>query len=336
MISRNKILLFGFQSLVLAISAVGSGLAAEEPATHPAPGIESTVPAPTPSEAAKAPPQDLILRGDAKCTRCHDESDNASVLAIGKTRHGVMADQRTPTCTSCHGDSDAHINKPESAKERPKPDRTYTHISPTPASERSQSCLACHQGGKRIHWAMSAHATNDIACTSCHKIHTAQDAVRDKLIQGKVCFTCHKEQRAQINRPSRHPIQEGKVVCSDCHNPHGSAGEKSLVRDNINDTCYQCHLEKRGPFVRTHQPVQENCAICHNPHGSTQPNLLKTRPPFLCQECHEPTSHRGNLGNLAGTSTSANLAARGCLNCHTSIHGTNNPFDIGNERTFRR
>jgi hypothetical protein len=24
------------------------------------------------------------------------------------------------------------------------------------------------------------------------------------------------------------------------------------------------------------------------------------------------------------------------LNCHTNIHGTNNPADISNERTFRR
>ena len=109
-----------------------------------------------------------------------------------------------------------------------------------------------------------------------------------------------------------------------------------MVRDSVNDTCYTCHMEKRGPFVRTHQPVQENCSICHNPHGSTQPNLLKVRSPFLCQQCHEPTSHRGTLGSPGGTSTSANLLARGCLNCHTSIHGTNNPFDIGNERTFRR
>ena len=112
-----------------------------------------------------------------------------------------------------------------------------------------------------------------------------------------------------------------------------------LVRDNVNDTCYQCHTEKRGPFVRTHQPVQEDCSICHNPHGTTNDNLLKQRSPFLCQQCHEPTSHRGSLASTtgsAGGSTGANLLARGCLNCHTNIHGTNNPANISNERTLRR
>lgn len=320
---QNRMLGGLSQVLILGVCVIGLAQAAEEPADSPEAG-------------AKTESKNLVLRGDAKCTRCHDEGDNASLLAIGKTRHGVLADKRTPTCTSCHGESDSHINKPEGAKERPKPERTFTRHSTTSIQDRNQTCLGCHDGGKRIHWSMGAHATNDVSCASCHKVHAAQDPVRAKTTQSEVCFTCHKEQRSQTHRMSRHPIPEGKVACSDCHNPHGSAGEKMLVRDNVNDTCYQCHMEKRGPFVRTHQPVQENCIICHNPHGSTQANLLKQRPPFLCQSCHEPTSHRGNLGNLAGTNTGANLAARGCLNCHTSIHGTNNPFDIGNERTFRR
>ena len=286
--------------------------------------------------------KDLVLKGDAQCTRCHDASDDFPVLAIGRTRHGTTADGRTPTCTSCHGASETHANKPADAKERPKVERAFGKKSTTPVAARNEACLTCHQGGKRIHWASSAHANRDVACSSCHQVHVQHDKARDKLTQSETCFACHKEQRAQIRKPSRHPIMEGKVACSDCHNPHGTAGDKMLVRDNVNDTCYSCHAEKRGPFVRTHQPVQEDCSICHNPHGTTNDNLLKQRAPFLCQQCHEPTSHRGGLANFtgprntAGGSTSANLLARGCLNCHTNIHGTNNPANISNERTFRR
>jgi DmsE family decaheme c-type cytochrome len=290
----------------------------------------------------KAPPKDLVLTGDARCTRCHDENDDVPVLAIGKTKHGTRADARTPTCTSCHGQSESHVNKPANAAERPKPDRTFAKNSTTPPEVRSQACLACHQGGKRTHWQMSTHASHEVTCATCHKVHAAQDPVRVKITQPDVCFACHKEQRAQIRRPSRHPTLEGKVVCSDCHNPHGTAGEKMLVRDSVNETCYTCHMEKRGPFVRTHQPVQENCAICHNPHGSVNDNLLRTRAPFLCQSCHEPTSHRGNIAGVTGGSNTSNNSgigitlARACLNCHTNIHGTNNPKDVSNERTFRR
>jgi len=28
--------------------------------------------------------------------------------------------------------------------------------------------------------------------------------------------------------------------------------------------------------------------------------------------------------------------ARGCVNCHTNIHGSNNPINNSNERAFRR
>jgi DmsE family decaheme c-type cytochrome len=295
---------------------------------------------PPPAET-KAPPKDIILKGDAKCTSCHDETDDYPVLAIGKTRHGVTADSRTPTCTSCHGDSETHVNVPKGTKERPKVEHAFGKSATTPIADRNEACLTCHQGGKRIHWALGAHAASDVACTSCHQVHTAKDIVRDKAAQSEVCFGCHKEQRVLMRRPSRHPIEEGKVACSDCHNSHGSAGPKLMVRDNVNDTCYQCHMEKRGPFVRTHQPVQEDCSICHNPHGTTNPSLLKVRAPFLCQSCHEPTSHHstvpvgGVVGGGAPTTAQAVIMARGCMNCHTNIHGSNNAAD-GSGRGFRR
>ena len=291
-------------------------------------------------DAAKAPRKDLVLKGDAVCTRCHGVDEEFPVLAIGQTKHGTVADKRTPTCTSCHGTSETHINRPAGVSERPKPTVVFNKKGSTQPEAQNQACLTCHQGGKRTHWQTSLHASRDTTCVSCHQVHTGHDKVRDKKDQAQVCYTCHKEQRAQNQRPSRHPIPEGKVTCSDCHNPHGSAGTKNMVRDSVNETCYTCHMEKRGPFVRSHQPVQEDCTICHNPHGTTTPNLLKARPPFLCQECHEPTGHRGNPGAFTtgaptGT-TAANLLARGCVNCHTNIHGTNNPTSASGGRSLRR
>ena len=121
-----------------------------------------------------------------------------------------------------------------------------------------------------------------MTCASCHSVHAAKDKVLTKITQPEVCFTCHKQQRAELNRPSRHPILEGKVACSDCHNPHGSVGPKLMKRDSTVETCYQCHAEKRGPFVHNHEPVQEDCGNCHNPHGTIADSLLKMRQPLLC------------------------------------------------------
>lgn len=301
-------------------------------------GLALTYPAAA-QDGAKSARKDLALKGDAVCTRCHGVDEEYPVLAIGATKHGTIADKRTPTCTSCHGTSETHVNRPANAKERPKPTVVFNKKGSSTPDAQNQACMTCHEGGKRTHWHTSLHATRDTTCTSCHQVHTAHDKVRDKREQAQVCYSCHKEQRAQVMRPSRHPIPEGKVTCSDCHNPHGSAGPKNMVRDSVNDTCYSCHMEKRGPFVRSHQPVQEDCSICHNPHGTTIPNLLKARAPFLCQECHEPTSHRATPGVFAApgaTTSSANLVARGCVNCHTQIHGTNNPTSATGGRSLRR
>lgn len=289
--------------------------------------------------AATASSKDIVLRGDARCTRCHDEGDSPQVLAIGKTKHGTKADSRTPTCTSCHGESDKHVTNPGGGQKRPPTDVVFSSRfnSKSSATDQSGACLSCHKGdSRRTHWDGSIHQSRDVSCSSCHTVHAAKDRALSKTTQFEVCFTCHKEQRAQFNRPSRHPILEGKVSCSDCHNPHGTIGPKLMKRDSVVDTCFQCHMEKRGPFVRPHEPVTEDCGTCHSPHGTTVENMLKARPPFLCNECHSP--HGAAMPQLTGQTPQPATAGksginytqgRGCVNCHNEIHGSNNPATRG-------
>jgi len=327
-----------WQRILAVVAAIaGLGLMAAAP--------QALAAADAPKKVLAADPnaKDLILKGDAKCTGCHDEADeptgaatmlelNPSVLAIGKTRHGTLADKRTPTCTDCHGDSNDHRLHKGSGKP-PVVDRSFRKATKTSAEVRNEACMTCHQkDSKRSHWAGSTHQAQDVACNSCHQVHAKKDKVRNKVTQAEVCFTCHKEQRAQYQRPSRHPILEGKVTCSDCHNVHGSVGPKLVKRDSTNETCYTCHMEKRGPYARPHEPVTEDCALCHNPHGTTAEFLLKQRPPFLCNECHSP--HGNANPQLAGQNPTLALVSkngilytqgRGCVNCHTQIHGSNNP-----------
>lgn len=271
--------------------------------------------------------------GPEVCANCHKEK----VETYLSHKHSMKTDARTPAakggCAVCHGDGTAHVKAGGGKGVGGMKNPGSKAMS---SDERNGLCLTCHQGGQRMHWSISPHANRDTTCTSCHTIHATTDPVRNKPTQAQVCFTCHKEQRAQINRPYRHPIEEGKVVCSDCHNPHGSAAiAKMMKRDSVVETCYQCHLDKRGPFVRSHQPATEDCSICHNPHGTTYPNLLKLRTPFLCQTCHEMASHRQHPAFIGGGSRNANFEARGCLNCHTNIHGSNFPNESSG-RGYRR
>ena len=289
--------------------------------------------APTPAGKAPAKSPAQMIDKDSECTRCHDENDKTPILSIYQTAHGNKADTRTPSCQSCHGESLKHLSSKSNA-----PDVIFGSkkgaYSPNEVKGQNTACLTCHEKDpKRTHWQGGAHQAADVACTSCHVTHTPNDKVRDKKTQAQVCYTCHQDQKAQANKFSHHPIPEGKIACSDCHNPHGSAGPKLLVKNTVTETCYTCHAEKRGPFLWEHQPVTEDCTICHTPHGSNITPLLKSRPPFMCDECHDgphqsPSPAAGNAAGLQGGITGnpgSGVTGRACMNCHSMVHGSNDP-----------
>ncbi len=297
-------------------------------------------------DASKSAVAEEALRKDALCTKCHDESETAPILSLYQTKHGVRGDSRTPTCQSCHGASEKHIKGDPAVKGRAAPDIVFKKgaFPISDDKERAGQCLTCHKGGNRGHWDGAQHQNNGVACNDCHKVHQPADPVLSKKTQTEVCYACHKEQRADSKKISHHPLAEGKVVCSDCHNPHGSTGPKLLKKNTVTETCYTCHAEKRGPFLWEHQPVSEDCTNCHTPHGSNVTPLLKSRAPFLCQECHDgphnsKTPYAGSVGGiqsgLTGTVTGVNTgtaanpgsnqSGRACLNCHVMVHGSNSP-----------
>jgi DmsE family decaheme c-type cytochrome len=288
-------------------------------------------------------PAKASLKRDAVCTRCHDESEATPILSIYQTKHGVKGDARTPNCQTCHGESEKHVRGDMNGKTRTPPDVVYKKgvYTISDDKERSAQCLTCHKGKTRANWEGSQHQNNQVACNSCHVVHAPADKVRDRQLQTAVCYTCHKEQRADSHKISTHPIAAGKVICSDCHNPHGSVGPKLLKKNTVTETCFTCHAEKRGPFVFEHPPVAEDCTNCHTAHGSNITPLLKSRPPFLCQECHDGThasqtpvgpNAAGLQGGLGPTSASGaalypsnNNIGSSCMNCHRQVHGSNSP-----------
>jgi len=275
---------------------------------------------------AAAHAQPFAQLGERTCLTCH--GTDAKVISILQTPHAVKGDPHTPFgqngCEACHGPGGDHA-----ALKAPGPTILFKGPNKSSVADRNAQCLSCHQSGLRMNWQGSQHQTNDIACNDCHTIHVTKDPVLVKISQPEKCFTCHAEQRADSFKYSHHPIREGKVVCADCHNPHGSAGPKLLKEFTVNETCYNCHMEKRGPLLWEHEPVRENCLNCHTPHGSTQARLLLQRPPYLCQDCHANGSHQtiplaGQ--NLAGQiAANVRMMARGCVNCHSQIHGSNSP-----------
>lgn len=288
------------------------------------------------ADATNTPPPEATYVGKEVCKACH----LPFFEQIAQDRHGQETDVRTPFsrdgCESCHGPGSNHVAMGggrgvggltvfnESAE-----------VSHTPAAQQNAACLQCHQSGHRMRWQGSTHETEGLVCSSCHTIHRPNKAL-DRETESEVCYRCHQDIRALSYRSYGHPLREHKVICSDCHNPHGTTDTALMKRDSINEVCYGCHAEKRGPFLWEHPPAVEDCTLCHNPHGSMQPASLIARPPLLCQRCHatsdigqahtrQPYSY-SNSG--PGSATSRFVLAGSCLNCHSQVHGSNHPSGV--------
>jgi DmsE family decaheme c-type cytochrome len=290
---------------------------------------DTAVPAPAADDASQS--SAYTQRGADTCIKCHDEDSKFPVLSIFKTKHAQPADKRTPfaqlQCESCHGPGARHAEEvPEGQKQAPI--ITFGARSSVPVEKQNQMCLGCHESQNRVAWKNSPHGGNEVACASCHEIHATHDAVLTTVEQPEVCFNCHRHERADFLKTSVHPVRLGQMACNSCHEVHGAITASLLIKPTLNETCYTCHAEKRGPFLWEHAPVAEDCTTCHTPHGSIHTALLAKLPPLLCQQCHSAVGHPSVARTAAGLpdgNPSGFLLAGSCLNCHAQIHGSNHP-----------
>lgn len=257
--------------------------------------------------------------GMEQCATCH----NHEASTFKDTIHGQkgFAQRSSHACETCHGPGQRHV---ESGGLK----GTLTAVSSMPKNQRATMCLPCHERGPEMFWVGSSHDSRGVSCQDCHTVHNPQSekAQLKTTSETELCFGCHKQKQADFYRASHHPIREGKIVCSDCHNPHGTQGLRLIDADSITERCYRCHAEKRGPFLWEHPPVREDCKNCHEPHGSNHVKLLIAKEPFLCQRCHSDTRHPGTIYDQTQINNMSSRALnRSCTNCHATIHGSNHP-----------
>ena len=270
--------------------------------------------------------------GTETCTNCHQRQvDGFKATKKGPLflSHPETATERLG-CEGCHGPGKIHA---ESGGELKTGLVTFSKNDPTPVERRNATCLQCHEGGARTFWFGAAHESRGVACTSCHRI-MKQESDRSQLkyaTVGQTCAQCHPQRQAQMQRFAHMPLREGKMDCTSCHDPHGTATEKLLVGNSVNETCFSCHTEKRGPFLWEHAPVVESCANCHDPHGSSNSKQLVVPRPRLCQRCHDESRHP-TRPYRDDPSFSRFIEGRQCSNCHFNIHGSNHPSGM----TFTR
>ena len=216
----------------------------------------------------------------------------------------------------------------------------------------SKACADCHEelvrdfktaGHSRL-MAKGKNAEN-AGCESCHgpgSLHVSSGGGARTIINPRkdpeTCFQCHLEIRAKFNLPYRHPVPEGRVSCSDCHNPHKGSVFKGGGSTNMmgkNEVCFQCHQAQRGPFVFQHEATREGCTTCHDPHGSVNQKQLVARNQILCLKCHfqqQKVQGQGQvyaqgqlrIGNENHGAGDGKLSQGTCWSggCHEAVHGS--------------
>lgn len=201
----------------------------------------------------------------------------------------------------------------------------------------SEACAVCHEK-QALEFKHSTHARISVpgddvkaqGCEMCHgpgSIHVDNGGGRGTMVNPKenvsACFTCHMDKKAEFSLPHHHPVREGKMSCSDCHKAHGEEVRpwSATSLENINEACFHCHKEQRGPFVWEHEALREGCATCHKVHGSVNDKMLMARDNNLCLRCHTQV----NFPSIGGSGHAGRLASGPCFSagCHTAVHGSN-------------
>jgi predicted CXXCH cytochrome family protein len=335
--------------LILAFSAAASFAQKRTEATQ-GPSVASRPPEFDAAEGAFAGPE--------RCKSCHKEV----TTEYGKTSHAKLnfPDKGyIQGCETCHGPGKAHSDAIQAAHGDDA--ATAKALKDFPlfafrgsADENAARCLTCHNTSKQQDFfAHSEHAGHGISCNQCHTAHLV-DEVKDhskgdltypqahffqlpqigdetrwlhnsllKQAEPALCYTCHLTVQAKFALPNHHRVPEGLMKCSDCHNPHGTENFASLNKPRT-ETCVNCHVEKRGPFVYEHPAVKiEGCVTCHNPHGTSNQHLLVRREGRqLCLQCHTGFHTQAAVPHSRlGFQTSGE-----CTRCHVAIHGSS--FDV--------
>lgn len=179
---------------------------------------------------------------DSHCYSCHE------VLTSRKNGHAPSVNFM---CTVCHTGKAGENNLLDEGKSK--------YLQPDPIA---QNCFKCHNRVEDImkHNRSDHGPTKSGRCNKCHNPHSSPNPFFLRKPIWELCTTCHAEKasgkhvinafvfsRNKEGHPTRgrpDPSRPGReLVCSSCHNPHGSKGPFLLRTTGSTPfkVCKRCH-----------------------------------------------------------------------------------------------
>ncbi|MEO1634210.1 MAG: cytochrome c3 family protein [Cyanobacteria bacterium J06631_9] len=196
-------------------------------------------------------------------------------------------------------------------------------------------------------WETSAHALNDVNCTSCHQAEETKAFVANPTYES--CQSCHENstgtfllgkhgirllegesslQPKLARLPMKHDAFSQEMNCNTCHNVH----TVNTVQASV-DACLTCHNDN-------HSLNYENSQHGKAVFAALKDNQALPRPGdtmVTCATCHMPrTAQKKGDGSLLVQVNHNNtytlkpqdrMVGEVCMNCHGVEYGYNSIFD---------
>ncbi len=287
------------------------------------------------------------------CLKCHAdenltmERDGQTISLFVDEERFEMAAHGTTACAQCHTQVNPRHKERACAPITEPVDCSICHAAEVQDYQLSTHGQLLAEGDADVPVCLTCHETHN---TMAHRMPTARTFARNVP---KLCGECHAagevaSQRLQSEIPdivgsyerSAHGkglLESGLVVsasCVNCHSTHkvlpASDPSSSVSRDNLADTCGQCHkgIEEEfrtsihwpGNVVTTEKlPV---CEDCHTSHTITRVDAqgFRFRMMDQCGHCHEDfaksffDTYHGKVTQLGSE------GAAKCYDCH-GTHG---------------
>ncbi len=210
--------------------------------------------------------RDFTLQKQETCAECHQSKvdETADSVHAAALERGI---EEAAVCSDCH-----------SAHYTPPPDE--------PRSRISQTCRQCHstifdEYARSVHGEALLEEDNpDVAiCTDCHGVHEIRDPnlAAFRVSSPRLCGRCHADEELMAEYDISTEVfdtyvadfhgttvtlfdiqdpdaETNKAVCYDCHGVHDIRSPDDPhagIKQNILDTCQQCHPNASTNFPDT-------------------------------------------------------------------------------------